>query len=505
MKAFIRNSAFHFLGGLVPAIASLLTVPVIVARLGEVHYGLFALVTAIVGYFAILDINVTAGSVKFISEFNARREHRKVSQVVALGGLIYGAIGLAGGLAIAGFAPELVTSVFNVPATLRATAETALYVAAIGFFLGQVQVYLQSVPQALQRYDVSGKLESVFGTLVPCSTLIAVLAGGDLVDIMIARSVLSALNILVLLRLLRRLLPSFAFEAPGRDIARAVTSFSAYAFLSRFASTTYVNADKLLIGALADLRSLSFYTVPFMLANRVFGLIFRVGQVLFPMSSALAASGDTAALRRTYFDVTRYVVYLNACVALMLAVFARELLHYWAGDVFGVQAAQVLIIIVTAVFVDSLTNIPSLVNDGLGRPKNTGVFAVIRALVGVGAAWVAIRVAGILGAAWAQLAVSSLMAGSFVVFIHKRALPASLCEVWLESWRPTILPMLPLVVLSGASIHRDVMSLPVFLAAGCMFAFLLAVYGLLIVCRPAHRDKLLGVARRRLGWNSPGP
>ena len=43
-----KKSIANFIGGVIPAVASLLTVPVIVSRLGDVEYGLFTLVTAIV-------------------------------------------------------------------------------------------------------------------------------------------------------------------------------------------------------------------------------------------------------------------------------------------------------------------------------------------------------------------------------------------------------------------------------------------------------------------------
>jgi len=93
---FLRNALFNLFGGAIPAFASLLTVPIIVSRLGEVQYGVFALVTTLVGYFAILDINATAGSIKYLAEHRARGDGRKVSEVVCFGAAIYAVIGLAG-------------------------------------------------------------------------------------------------------------------------------------------------------------------------------------------------------------------------------------------------------------------------------------------------------------------------------------------------------------------------------------------------------------------------
>ena len=493
--SFARNSLYNFLGGLIPAIASLLTVPVIVHRLGEVEYGVFALVTSVVGYFAVLDINVTAGSVKYLAEYQARKETKKVAQVLLFGGFIYLVIGLLGGLGIFFFAESLATVVFRVPPQLQQTAITTLQVAGFAFLFGQVQTYLQSVPQALQRYDLSGKFEGLFGSAVSISTVVVVLAGGGLVEIMYARLVMSIVNCGLLIRLIRVILPGIGFVAPDPTISRTLLSFSAFSYLSRLATITYLNSDKLLIAALTDMRALALYTVPFLLANRVFGMAYRLGQVIFPMTSALAAQGRTEQLKATYLSTARYIVYLNACLCIVLCAFSRELLHYWAGPVFGPQAALVLVIVATAVFVDSLTNLPSLVNDGLGKPQNTGVFAVVRAAIGLGAAYFAISAYGIIGAAWAQLAVSLVMTAVFLQYIHGRTVPVRLNELF-QAYTPTALPFLIVFSICVALYEREVLALPPFLLGVSALGIMLFAWGLFVVCLPEHRAPLFAHLRR---------
>jgi O-antigen/teichoic acid export membrane protein len=497
---FARNSLYNFLGGLIPAIASLLTVPVIVNRLGETEYGVFALVTSIVGYFAILDINVTASSVKYLAEYHSRKETHRVAQVLSFSGSIYFAIGLLGGLGIFFFAEFLATVIFRIPPQLQQTATLTLQVAGFAFLFGQLQAYFQSVPQALQRYDLSGRLEGLFGAAVSISTVIVVLVGGGLVEIMYVRLLLSIVNCGLLVQMIRRILPGIRFAAPDRTIAKALLSFSAFSYLSRLATITYLNSDKLLIAAMTDMRALALYTVPFLLANRLFGMIYRLGQVIFPMSSALAAQGRTESLRAMYLGVTRYIVYLNACLCITLCVFSRELLHYWAGPVFGPEAAFVLVIVATAVFVDSLTNLPSLVNDGLGKPRNTGLLSVARAAIGLGAAYFAIRTYGFIGAAWAQLGVSLVMTAGFLKYIHGRTVPVSLHELML-AYTPTAVPFLIVFPISLAFYEREVLPLPLFLLGLTCLCIIWLAWGLLVVCLPEHRGQIFTQLRH---WNRAG-
>lgn len=492
-----RNAIFNFIGALAPALAALLTVPVLVAHLGTAEYGVLVLITAIVGYFAVLDVNVTAGSVKYIAEYNAQGDAERVRQVLSFGAGLYLAIGVVGGTLIAVFAEALATGVFRIPPESHASSVLALRWAGAAFVVAQLQVFLQSVPQALERYDVTGKLESGFGTAASVASMLAALAGGGLVAVVLVRFVLSLANVALLIHLIRRLLPAAGLARPARAVVRALAGFSAYSYLARLAAISAANTDKLLIGAMVDMRALALYSVPFLLVNRVFALTFRLAQVMFPKASAMASQGRHDELLQTYLQATRYVVFLNATLSLLLAGFAPELLRYWAGKAFGVEAVQVMVLIVGAVFADSLTNLPSLVNDGLGRPRNSGISALLRALVGFAAAWFAIRWAGILGAAWALLTVSTLAMLLFNAYVHRHSLRVALADVWRQGLAPSA-PLFALALAAAAVAPSRALLAPLpFVGLGLAIVVVVAAYGWRSVMLPMHRERLLTVLRRR--------
>jgi O-antigen/teichoic acid export membrane protein len=493
-----KKSIVNFIGGIIPVIASILTVPVIVAHLGDTQYGLFTLVTAIVGYFALIDINVTAGSVKYLSQHHARGETNQVNQVMSFGGFIYLLIGLIGGLCIFIFADSLVTSFFNIPTNLHEIARKTLRIAAFAFFFGQMQVYLSSIPQALQRYDLSSMFESAFGALTSISTVLVVLFGGGLAEIVFVRLFLSIINCGLLLNIIRKILPLAQLAYPSKDTINRLFSFSAYSYLSRIATVTYSNGDKLLLGAFLDMRAVSLYSVPSLLVYRVVGLVYRFGHVIFPATSALQANNQHEELERIYIISTRYYIYLNASLCLLLSIFSRELLHYWAGSVFGTGAALVLVLVATAAFFDALTNLPSLVNDGLGQPKNTGVLAFIRALVGLVFSYIGIHYSGYIGAAWAHLFVSAFFAVFFLVYVHGRSVPILLSKLYWKAYHPTLLPLFGLMATSALFTNRPVLSLFWFISCSIIGVILLAMYAWYVICLPYHRTSFIKFVMLRL-------
>jgi O-antigen/teichoic acid export membrane protein len=205
----------------------------------------------------VIDINVTAGSVKYIAAFHVQQDDERINETVFFSLSVYALLGVLGGLGLFFGAHVLVTRVFAVPAALVPEAVATLRLAAFGFFLGQLQSYLQSVPQSLMRYDIASRIEMLFGTGVPLLTVAVLMLGHGLFDVILLRVAASAVNCLILWRCIRQLLPRLRYRRPGAAIRRELLGFSAYSFLSRFATLSYAYADKLIIGALVGVTGLA--------------------------------------------------------------------------------------------------------------------------------------------------------------------------------------------------------------------------------------------------------
>ncbi|OON63812.1 hypothetical protein B0920_10815 [Massilia sp. KIM] len=498
----LRNAWSNLLGAAIPALVMLGTVPLVVKGLGEASYGVYSLVTAIVGYFAVIDINVTAGSVKYIAEHQAREDRAKVAETLTFGLATYTLIGLVGGAGLFLGAAWFVNDVFTVPPRLVQEATDTLRLASLGFFLGQLQAYLNSVPQSLMRYDISSRVEMVFGTLVPLATVGILMLGYGLFEVILLRVVASSIHCLILWRAIRRLLPGLAFRWPGQRIRAELLGFSAYSFLARFASLSYAYADKLIIGALVGVTGLAYFTVASTLANRVLSLTFRLSGVFFPAASALAAKGELARLDQVYLKATRYVVYLNAAILVLVAVFAHQILALWMNEDFARNGAVVLTVMALSQFIDSLTSLPSLVNDGMGHPRVSGMFALGRACAGLAIVYVGVAGWGIDGAAWGHLVGSLLFTTAFVVYVHGRTVPTSLGRLLSQGYAPGLLGVALVAIAATAAEQLFDGGMTDFLVILALTVVLLGVHGVMFVIE--RDDRMLAWSRVKQRWQPAG-
>jgi O-antigen/teichoic acid export membrane protein len=188
------------------------------------------------------------------------------------------------------------------------------------------------------------------------------------------------------------------------------------------------HADKLIVGAIAGPGALTFYTVPVTLAGRILGLTYRLSSVIYPRASALAGAGRINELRPVYLDVMRYITYINFAALGIIVLAGDEFLRRWVGAEFVQQGYPVLVLMTIALLVDSLTNIPSMVNDALGHPRITGRFALANGLFGVALVYLGTTFGGITGAVIGHLLSSLTLGIIFLLFVHGRTVPVSIGE-----------------------------------------------------------------------------
>jgi O-antigen/teichoic acid export membrane protein len=485
------NAVFNFIGAATPALANLIAVPILVKNLGDANYGLLTLVLALVGYFSLLDISATQGTTRFIAEYDSLNEYKKTNQVISFGLGIYLIIGLIGMSLIYLSAPLLIKHVFDIPAASYSTALTTLQLAAVSFLFAQLQSYLSSIPQAMQRWGISSSIESFFGSVAPLLSMTVAILGGDITEVVTARLILSIINVLVLLACIIKLRPSFKLTKSTKDLRSRLLSFSAFSYLSTIASISYAYADRMILGILLGLSDITLYSIPTTLVNRLFGMTYRFGSIIYPAASQLSITGDKEGLRQIYLLASRYMTAINSFLILMLIIYGQDLLRLWVGQPFVDQGYPILIIIALGMLIDSMTNLPSLINNAVAHPRITGLFAVTRGLVGIPILVIGTQKGGIIGTALAHVIASAIPIAAFMIYVHGRSVPVSLFELFRKAY----LPVLIVISLTAtmAMLTRPIYPTPLvnLIAHISLISFIYCLLTMFLILTPNHKKLIL--------------
>jgi len=92
-EKIIKNTVYNTIGRFWGILVVLFLTPYIVNRLGVERYGIWALLTSLVGYIGFLDLGIGGSYVRYIAEYYTQKDYSKVNFVINTGFLF--CLGLA--------------------------------------------------------------------------------------------------------------------------------------------------------------------------------------------------------------------------------------------------------------------------------------------------------------------------------------------------------------------------------------------------------------------------
>jgi len=263
-----------------------------------------------------------------------------------------------------------------------------------------------AVPRALQRFDVVNLLNVVLGTLQVGVTIILLALGLGLLAIMVWSCVLSALSLIVYLIVAKRLLPATSAR-PRLDAGkfRELYRFSGFVMLSNFTGVAAGHSEKLLLGGLAPIAQVTFYTVPFNIVSRVQALIpSNLFAVLFPAFSAMSVTEKRETIQDAYLRAFKFIFLAVAPITILLAAFGGDLLRLWIDGEMGASGGPVLGVLAVALLINAPAWVTVTAGQSLGRPALVAAAQFVHLLVLVASGLMLVPRYGALGAALAWLA-----------------------------------------------------------------------------------------------------
>ena len=152
--------------GLKIAVAFYIT-PLLIHRLGDTSYGLWILLSSILGYYGLLNFGIDSALVHLISKHLANNRREEIAKVVTTSRFVFGIIALGVvvlslrlGAAFA-YSDLVFENIFNLSEELRQPFALLLVVLSVGMagsFFARVFV---SILRARERYDLLNSIEIV--------------------------------------------------------------------------------------------------------------------------------------------------------------------------------------------------------------------------------------------------------------------------------------------------------------------------------------------------------
>jgi O-antigen/teichoic acid export membrane protein len=408
--------------------------PYIVHNLGNEAYGVLALVTSVLGFFAFLDLGVTNASVKYMAEAYALGDVEKINKIIGSSLVVYLIAGGTGACIIALMTNTLVQRILKIPPGYIADSTFAFYIASCGFLLNMVLGVFASVPKAVQRYDVATKVNIAVSTSLTLLTVFILYLGYGLREVVILNFFSSLASLTVYMLVAKKLVKGISIKVSYDPATfKQLFAFGAYSLLVMISSAFLFQLDRLMIGSFAGAGQVAFYVVPASIALRIHGFVASIMGVVFPLCSELHATGQQRKLRELYLKASKYSFVLGISIATPLVVLSTQIMAFWMGNEYAAKSSLVLAVLSVSSLFATLTIIPSFLLDGIGKPRVNAFFAVLSALLNIVLCIMLIPRYGVNGAALAVLA-NCIIVALYLVTIDKKILHIGLMRFAADTW-----------------------------------------------------------------------
>ena len=434
------------IASLVARAASLLVwfalTPMMLSRLGADRFGFWAILLALGGSLATVDLGLGVALSRFVAESVGRGDPKGARTIIVR------ALGLQLALtlicAVAGtLGREFLLDLLRVPAAWRAEGGAALVVALFGFALSVPGNLFIAALQGLQRMDLYALVMVPLAFALAISVHIGLRSPQPLFGVVVSQVGYNLLVTLVVGFVLHRALASPGLlarpvpenAAPAPTSLRRMLGFGAWVQLNGLLGFAQTNLDKFLIASFVSLTPVAAYE----LGVRITGVALLAP--MLALSALLPAMAHRAVVdgtdRRLAFYRRASYPYLVAVAALIAALvgLAPPLLEAWLGRA---AADQVFVLRALAVAsgLSAATGIASTIvraGDRLVLETQYGITSVV---LHAGLSLLGIALLGWIGAIYG-LVVSSFLAAIVFVFRVESWLGVSpLREIWIAARAP---------------------------------------------------------------------
>lgn len=484
-RTLTRNTAGLLAARCAVAVAGLLSLPVILAELGSVEFGIWVLLTGLAALVAMADLGLGSAIVRQVALGRPGPESARTGTALVLG-LVWGVVFpaamivavLAGWSALAGvlnFGDE------------SGPARWAAVGLLVGVMVDAVALPWRGVLEGVQRYGTLAWINGGTAVLGAGLAVLAVVAGLGLGGLAASVVLTAAVRTGLLIGVARTALRVAAGPAlPRPHRLRWVDVRPVVGYGMRVQATTVSGAVNLEL----DRFVLSGFFGPavaggFDLGGRVAGLL-RLGPAfllaaLFPMAVSQAAERGRGWLDAFAVSVTKYVAAFAVLGAACLVVCADPLMRLWLGEP-NVWAAVNLAILAPAYAINLMAGATGVLTRVDGRPGRETGYAVVSLVVNLALTWPLLSIWGPAGVPLATAIAIVLSTVYFVVSYH-RVTHRSMLPLLRVTWPSTAAAVLGAgagaLVLRSLPPASDRLSAAVAVAgAGCT---VLLVAGLLLV------------------------
>lgn len=428
-------------------VVQLFYTPLLISKLGQSEYGLYSLISSIIGYLTVLDLGFGNAIIVYTAKYRAQNKIEEEKKLHGMFRLVFRIIGL---IAVAiGIALFLnVNNLFGKTMTPIELQKTKIMMLILSFNLlmtFQFNIY-SSIISAYEKFTFQ-KIMSIINTLMKPLLMIPLLLLG--LKSITMTIVLTIVNIFVLISnyvyCKKKLNITIKFSGFDKKLFKTIFGYSFFIFLGVIVDKINWSVDQFVLGSVAGTTAVSIYSIASQLNTLFKNLSTAISGVMLPkMSKMIAKNANNNEITNEFIKVGRIQYIIVFLMASGLVLFGKEFIISWVGNEFE-TAYYVALLLILPLCIPLIQNLGLSIMQAKNKYKFRTVSMAIMSVFNLILSIYLAKEYGPVGAAIGT-AVSLIVINVIVMnFYYYKVIKINIIEFWKEILKMTIPFIIPVM------------------------------------------------------------
>jgi len=498
-KRIIEAAGSNVLVLFVRICITLVMTPVVLKAMGNHDFGIWEIVSAVIGYMGLLDLGMKPAITRYAAKYNGEKNQRRLYELFATSCVFMFVVGFI--LCAAFFAWALLGA--DMLSETEGREDRYVY-----FLIIIACQLLITFPGYVAQCFIFGFQKHMLNNLIIIITLVfgalIIYNKVDQGNALLLVALVSTVSMFIRYTIL------FIIVAFNRDIAVRFTigniSTQMFTKLIQYGGKSFVQgvgkvvegrSSPILIGMLLNPASVPFYAIPASLANYIQTIGWALSGIFFPLFSDLYAQKRADKVRQVYLDYSRYILGMILPLALCVYLFGSDFISLWVGEEYIKNGQLLLGLLVIYFFLPLLDPLGSHLLMANNRHGFLAILFPVVAMVNIVLSILFINIYGIVGAAMGALAPICISVPLLLRYVCRET-GVSLYDYIRSCVFPVVLACLILyfVIYGIFSVTNIESYFDLFIQGGAV----VLIYGMLffsMVLTPYERNKIITLMRER--------
>lgn len=332
-------------------VALFFVTPITIRMLGKQEFGLYSLVTSVIGYLALLSLGLGSAYVRFFFRIKARKNQITVDNLngmyfltyifLALLVIIFGAIFILFSQNI--FGPKLTLEEHNI-------AKTLLLILVVNLAMTFIFSVFWSYTRAIEHFVTLEIVHLIKVLLGPMITIPTLLLGFGSIGFVLATTFISTtIEIVVVIYALKKGKIRFKFNMIDWTFLKEIFTYSMFIFGFQLLDQLNSGVDNMILGWTGGTEIISIYAVGSSIAAIILSLPNGITSVSIPQINRISSNDDYSfkieQVNQMQFRYGRLIFIVIAFIISGFIILGFPFLDFWAGT--GYKDAYYIVLILT--------------------------------------------------------------------------------------------------------------------------------------------------------------